>query len=260
MGSVPGADPLAAPCPASVPAHEQAMAVSLRRVRHSLPRARSCGGADGAHEDAPAPRALVRWPETWVRPRSGLAAACAPCTRGVRPVSWTMVSWERDSSRVARFSVGSVVWPPPSAARGYCSRLMPTLDRATLRVTGHRRTLTAILAGLPVVQLTTIGAKTGMPHTVSVLGFPTRQGVVVAAGNFGHRTEPAWCANLRRNPRARLEQGRLTRPVVAHELSGNARAAAWRQCLTVYPDGAEYARRAAPRVIAQFLLDPECDT
>ncbi|MGB8382796.1 MAG: nitroreductase family deazaflavin-dependent oxidoreductase, partial [Dermatophilaceae bacterium] len=95
------------------------------------------------------------------------------------------------------------------------SRQMPTLDRATLRVTGHRRTLTAIMAGLPVVQLTTVGAKTGMPHAVSVLGFHTNQGVVVAAGNFGHRTEPAWCANLRRNPRARLEQGRLTRPVVA---------------------------------------------
>lgn len=140
------------------------------------------------------------------------------------------------------------------------SRLMPTLDRASLRVTGHRYTLTAIVAGLPVVQLTTIGAKTGMSQTVSALGFPTRQGVVVAAGNFGQRTEPAWSANLRRNPRARLEQGRLTRAVVAHELSGDARAAAWRQCLTVYPGGADYARRAAPRVLALYLLEPERDT
>ena len=73
----------------------------------------------------------------------GSAAACAPRTRGVRPVSWTMVSWERDGSRVARFSVGYVVWPPP----WLLCRLMPTLDRATLRFTGRRRTLTAIVAG-----------------------------------------------------------------------------------------------------------------
>lgn len=79
------------------------------------------------------------------------------------------------------------------------SRLMPTLDRAALRVTGHRRSLTAIVAGLPVVQLTTIGARTGISRTVSVIGFPTGQGLVVAGGNFGERTEPAWCANLRRH-------------------------------------------------------------
>ncbi|MGV1009921.1 MAG: nitroreductase family deazaflavin-dependent oxidoreductase [Dermatophilaceae bacterium] len=90
-----------------------------------------------------------------------------------------------------------------------------------------------------------MGAKTGLPRAVCVLGFPTSQGVVVAAGNFGQQEEPAWCANLRRHPRARLEQGRLTRPVVAHELSGDARAAAWRQCLTVYPGGAQYARRSS---------------
>lgn len=137
------------------------------------------------------------------------------------------------------------------------SRLMPTLDRATFRVTGHRRTLTAIVSGLPVVRLTTTGARTGMPHAVSVLGFPTTQGLVVAAGNFGRRTEPAWCTNLRRNPRALLWQGLLARVVVAHELTGDARAAAWRQCLAIYPGGAAYARRAGPRVIALFVLEPE---
>ena len=175
----------------------------------------------------------------------GGAARWPPCTPAVRP--------ESDNGVVgARLLAGQQVqrWVRRFAAtRGgsrLLSRLMPTLDRATLRVTGHRRCLTAIVAGLPVVQLTTIGARTGMPRTVSVLGFPTGQGVVVAGGNFGQRTEPAWCANLRRNPRARLAQGRLTRGVVAQELSGDARAAAWRQCLTVYPGGADYARRAAP--------------
>jgi deazaflavin-dependent oxidoreductase (nitroreductase family) len=136
---------------------------------------------------------------------------------------------------------------------------MPTLDRATLRVTGRQRTLTAIASGLPVVQLTTNGAKTGTPHPICVLGFPTTQGLVVAAGNFGRPAEPAWCANLRTHPRAVLTEGNLARVVVARELTAKARAAAWQQCLATYPAGAAYARRAHPRVIALFLLEPELD-
>lgn len=137
------------------------------------------------------------------------------------------------------------------------ARLMPTLDRATFRVTGHRLTLTAIVSGLPVVRLTTTGARTAMPHAVSVIGFSTPQGLIVATGNFGRPSEPAWSANLRRNPRAILVQGRLAQAVVAHELTGDARATAWRQCLDIYPGGAAYARRASPRAIALFVLDPE---
>ena len=103
-----------------------------------------------------------------------------------------MVAWVRDGPGVTRPNR----WVRHSAATvggsWLLSRLMPALDRVTLRVSGQRRTLTAVVSGLPVVRLTTTGARTGMPHAVSVLGFPTTQGLVVAVGNFGRRTQPAW--------------------------------------------------------------------
>ena len=128
------------------------------------------------------------------------------------------------------------------------------LEHAAFRVTGHRYTLTAMMTGLPVILLTTTGKKDGTTHTVPLLGFPIAEGLVVAAGNFGRPWDPAWCLNLRSNPRANLDDGGEARLVVAHELAGAAREAAWQQCLSIYPAGAAYARRATPRVIAVFIL------
>jgi deazaflavin-dependent oxidoreductase (nitroreductase family) len=136
------------------------------------------------------------------------------------------------------------------------ARLMPPLDRMAFRLTGHRRTLTAVATGLPVVVLTATGARTGAPRTVPLLGFPIMEGLAVVAGNFGRPWDPAWCVNLRANPRATVQDGDTVRTVVAHELAGAARESAWRQCLSMYPGGAAYADRAAPRVIAVFLLEP----
>jgi deazaflavin-dependent oxidoreductase (nitroreductase family) len=135
------------------------------------------------------------------------------------------------------------------------ARLMPPLDRAAFRFTGRRRTLTALMTGLPVVVLTTTGARTGAPRTVSVLGLPITEGLAVVAGNFGRPGDPAWCVNLRSNPRATVRDGDDVRTFVAHELAGAPRESAWRQCLSVYPGGVAYAERAAPRVIAVFLLE-----
>jgi deazaflavin-dependent oxidoreductase (nitroreductase family) len=134
---------------------------------------------------------------------------------------------------------------------------MPNLDRVALRLTGRRHTLTAIMTGLPVVVLTTTGSRTGKRRTVSVLGFSIAEGLAVVAGNFGRSWDPAWCVNLRSDARATIEQGNMSRAVIAHELVGEQRDSAWRQCLSFYPAGAAYAERAAPRVIAVFLLDPD---
>jgi deazaflavin-dependent oxidoreductase (nitroreductase family) len=106
-------------------------------------------------------------------------------------------------------------------------------------------------------MLTTTGARTGQPRTVPVLGFPVGADLAVAAGNFGRHHDPAWCRNLRRQPRARVALGGTVREVVAEELTGAAYDAAWRQCLAVYPGGAAYAARAGGRRIGLFVLRAE---
>lgn len=98
--------------------------------------------------------------------------------------------------------------------------LLHRLDRVAFLLSGGRRTVTSALSGLPVIMLTTTGARTGLPRTVSVLGFPVHRDIAIAAGNFGRRQDPAWCLNLRREPRARIVVDGQVRHVVAEELAG----------------------------------------
>jgi deazaflavin-dependent oxidoreductase (nitroreductase family) len=114
-----------------------------------------------------------------------------------------------------------------------------------------------MLSGLPVIMLTTTGARTGLPRTVPVLGFPIGGEIAVAAGNFGRTQDPGWSLNLRREPRATITVDGRRRPVVAEELTGGAREAVWQMCLGIYPGAAAYARRAGARTIGVFLLHAE---
>lgn len=114
--------------------------------------------------------------------------------------------------------------------------------------------MTSALSGLPVIMLTTTGARTGRPRTVPVLGFPIQGDIAIAAGNFGRVDDPAWCVNLRRDPRARIVVDGRVRHVVAEELVGQPRKEVWQQCLAIYPGGTAYATRAGARTIGVFLL------
>jgi deazaflavin-dependent oxidoreductase (nitroreductase family) len=134
------------------------------------------------------------------------------------------------------------------------ARVLHRIDRFVFRVTGGRWTATAIVSGLPVVLLTTTGARSGLPRTVPVLGFPTGDGIAVAAGNFGRAQDPGWSVNLRREPRAQLAVERNRRAVIAEELTGAARGDVWRRAIEVFPAAAAYERRAGERTIRVFLL------
>jgi deazaflavin-dependent oxidoreductase (nitroreductase family) len=135
-------------------------------------------------------------------------------------------------------------------------RTLHHLDRLTHRITGHRTTSTAVLAGLPVVMLTTTGAKSGLTRTVPLIGVPHRTDIAVIASNYGQAHHPAWCHNLRANPHAVVEIEGVEHQVVAEELTGAEREEVWRRGLRIYPGWAAYAQRAAHRNIAVFLLRP----
>jgi hypothetical protein len=86
-------------------------------------------------------------------------------------------------------------------------------------------------------------SRTGRLHTVPVLGFPIDEGLIIAAGNFGRREEPAWCLNLRRDLHGQVTMNHQSRRVVAEELLGETRAAVWERCLSIY--GLRQTRRAS---------------
>ncbi len=120
-------------------------------------------------------------------------------------------------------------------AQRVLERGLPRLDQAVHRLTGRRRSLSALLSGLPVVLLTTTGARTGQPREVLLLGLPDGDRMVVTAANWGGPRNPGWYHNLRADPRAVVTIDGVARAVVAHEAEGTERARLWRLGLERVP-------------------------
>jgi deazaflavin-dependent oxidoreductase (nitroreductase family) len=131
------------------------------------------------------------------------------------------------------------------------------LDGPVYRLTSGRHTAANLLSGLPVVQLTTTGARTGRPRTVPVLGLPTSAGLAVIASNFGRPRQPGWYHNLRADPGATVTVRGIVTRVHAAEATGRMRDQVWRSGLEVFPGWAAYQQRAGGREIAVFLLRPD---
>ena len=137
------------------------------------------------------------------------------------------------------------------------ARIAQRLDEPVLRATRGRANVTSLLAGLPVVVLTTTGARSGMPRSVPLVGLPVApDGYAVIASNFGRRHHPAWSHNLRAHPEATLATRGRSRPMQAAVAEGEQRAAIWRRALEVYPGYAAYERRTAHRGIVVWVLEP----
>jgi len=136
------------------------------------------------------------------------------------------------------------------------ARVAHHLDRPVHRLTRGRHTLGSAITGLPVVMLTTTGARSGQPRTVPILGIPFSGGVAVIASNFGQRRQPAWYYNLRAHPDAQVVIDGVRRSVRAVEAQGERRADIWQEGLRVYPGFAQYERRASHRRISVFVLEP----
>jgi deazaflavin-dependent oxidoreductase (nitroreductase family) len=135
-------------------------------------------------------------------------------------------------------------------------RIQVPLDRLVHGLTRGRTTLSSLLSGLPVVMVTTTGARTGVMRTQPVLGIPDGEAVVLIASNYGGRSTPAWCHNLRADPRALVTMGSTTLPFVARELEDAERERWFRRGVELYPPFEQYRRRASPRRIPILRLEP----
>ena len=136
------------------------------------------------------------------------------------------------------------------------ARAAHRLDRPVYRLSRGRHTAASLVSGLPVVMLTTTGAKSGRPRTVPLLGIPDGSGVAVIASNFGQARHPGWYYNLRADPEAEIAVRGVTQRVRAVEVDGERRERIWQAGLRAYPGFDQYERRAANREIRVFALDP----
>ncbi|HEY1275757.1 MAG TPA: nitroreductase family deazaflavin-dependent oxidoreductase [Thermoleophilaceae bacterium] len=136
------------------------------------------------------------------------------------------------------------------------ARTLHHIDRLVYRLSGRRATFASWVSGLPIVMLTTTGARSGRERTLPLVAIPTDDGMVVIASNFGQRTNPSWYYNLRAEPRARIAFDGATREVVARQLLGDEREHWFARGVEIYPGWVDYRRRASHRHIPVLRLEP----
>lgn len=129
---------------------------------------------------------------------------------------------------------------------------------------GHRIILKASFGkigwsagNMPVLELTTIGRKSGQPRAV-MLTSPIQQGddVVIVASRGGDDHHPAWFLNLRDHPEVQVALGGAPkRPYLARVASSEERAELWPTIEATYQGYAGYQRKTE-REIPLVILTP----
>jgi deazaflavin-dependent oxidoreductase (nitroreductase family) len=129
------------------------------------------------------------------------------------------------------------------------------LDGLVLKLTRDKHTITEIV-GLPIIQLTTIGARTGQPRTMPLVSLMEGEKIALIASNFGRKPNPGWYYNLRANPSCSVHLNGKISQYIAREAQGEERDKYWRMALSYYRGYDLYKKRAAHRVIPVMVLEP----
>jgi deazaflavin-dependent oxidoreductase (nitroreductase family) len=107
--------------------------------------------------------------------------------------------------------------------------------------------------GLPVVIVTTVGAKTGKVRKVPLMKVEHGGEYLAVASYGGAPKHPVWYHNLAKNPHVELQDGTVKQDMVARELTGAERAVWWERAVEAFPNYAQYQKKT-DREIPVFLL------
>ena len=109
--------------------------------------------------------------------------------------------------------------------------------------------------GLPVIILTSLGAKTGKVRKTPLMRVENDGEYAVVASLGGAPKHPVWYYNLIANPHVELQDGPVRRDYQAREVKGADRDTWWDRAVAAYPDYAEYQKNT-DRTIPVFVLTP----
>lgn len=109
--------------------------------------------------------------------------------------------------------------------------------------------------GMPVIVLTTVGAKSGLLRKTALMRVEHDGRYAVVASRGGAPEHPQWYWNLLANPHVELQDGEMKRDYRARELTGAERDEWWVRSVEAYPPYEEYQTRT-DRVIPVFVLEP----
>jgi deazaflavin-dependent oxidoreductase (nitroreductase family) len=153
---------------------------------------------------------------------------------------------QRLMQRVASTRAGSWVF----------QRTLYRLDRPLYRWTAGRVTVPGLVAGLPVVLLTTTGARTGQARTMPLAGIPVGEDLAVIGSNYAQRRTPGWVHNLEAEPRATVTWHDAEVPVRARATTPEETEQVWDAASQLYSGFAAYRHRITHRPVRVFVLEP----
>ena len=134
-------------------------------------------------------------------------------------------------------------------------KTMNVIHRAILTLSAGKAGWRA--AGMPVVELTTTGRKSGQPRSV-MLTSPVQQGdaIVIVASRGGDDHHPAWFLNLRDDPDVEVAfAGRPKARMRARVATPQERSELWPQVTAKYKGYANYQTKT-DREIPLVMLEP----
>lgn len=146
--------------------------------------------------------------------------------------------------------------PASKAGSAIFSRTLHYFDRRLMKATKGRVSLPGLLAGIPVVTVTTRGAKSGQPRTVPLVAFADGEKVILIASNWGQQHHPAWYLNLRADPRATISVDGKEGRYIASEAGDDDRRKYWEMADDLYFGFRLYRQRAGERKIPIMILEP----
>jgi len=129
------------------------------------------------------------------------------------------------------------------------------LDGAVLKLSSGKHTVTEIV-GLPIIQLTTIGAKTGQPRTMPLVSLIDGEKIALIGSNFGRKPNPGWYYNLKAHPACTVQFNGKTGQYIARQTEGDEREKYWQMGVSYYRGYELYKKRAAQRDIPVMVLEP----
>ncbi|MER6629469.1 nitroreductase family deazaflavin-dependent oxidoreductase [Streptomyces sp. NPDC000987] len=114
---------------------------------------------------------------------------------------------------------------------------------------------TLLDTGLPVIVLTTRGARSGKIRKTPLMRVEHRGRYAAVASMGGAPTHPVWYHNVTNDPHVELQDGPVKRDMVAREVRGAEKAEWWERAVAAFPPYAEYQRKTE-REIPVFVLEP----
>jgi deazaflavin-dependent oxidoreductase (nitroreductase family) len=116
-------------------------------------------------------------------------------------------------------------------------------------------TTATTLRGVPVVVVTSVGARSGKLRKNPVMRVEHDGAYALVASKGGAPKHPTWYHNLLAHPRVEIQDGAERREYTVRLVEGDERGQWWERAVAVWPAYADYQTKT-DRLIPVFLAEP----